>query len=343
MIELIFTVDYEIYGDGTGSVTRLVTEPGEELLSLFSSYKIPIVFFVEAAEFIAMERYGALFEKELSDVKDQIRRFSASGFEIGLHLHPQWFESSYKKGQGWLLDYASYNMCILPREKIEEFVKQGIAYLRAALNDSGFIPVSFRAGNWLLQPTTVVSEVLAHHGILVDSSVFKGGYQGKYGLDYRRALSNGYYWRFSKDVNIPDEKGPLIEIPIYTKMVPIWRMLSRKRLALSTRSKTKGANTPSKNSSSYLDKIKRIRDFMRFTYPLKLDFCRMTFHEFSKVFEEILREDEGTPNVLKPIVSIGHTKDLVSKDEIKRILDFISEKSIKCSTFSKIVSALANA
>ena len=35
MIECIFTIDYEIYGNGEGSLKELVYEPAEKLMAIF--------------------------------------------------------------------------------------------------------------------------------------------------------------------------------------------------------------------------------------------------------------------------------------------------------------------
>src|SRR6267142_2578118 len=47
MIECIFTLDYEIYGDGTGSLNELVYEPTERLRVVFEKRGVRFVSFVE--------------------------------------------------------------------------------------------------------------------------------------------------------------------------------------------------------------------------------------------------------------------------------------------------------
>ena len=50
MIECIFTLDYEIYGDGTGSLKELVYEPAEQLKAIFRKWNACFVNFVDVAE-----------------------------------------------------------------------------------------------------------------------------------------------------------------------------------------------------------------------------------------------------------------------------------------------------
>ena len=55
MIKLIFTLDYEIFGNGEGSLKELVYEPTQNLINLFNEYNYNFVNFVEAAELIKIK------------------------------------------------------------------------------------------------------------------------------------------------------------------------------------------------------------------------------------------------------------------------------------------------
>ena len=203
MIECIFTIDYEIYGNGEGSLRELVYEPAERLMAAFRKWKSCFVPFVEVAELEILEAKGT--DSAIDLVKKQLRNFYNEGFELGLHLHPQWYNAHHENGR-WLLDYSEYNLCTLSRERVVQIIDRALAYLRRILAVADFTPVSFRAGNWLFQPTQTVAHVLVERGIKVDSSVFKGGLQHQYKLDYRRALRNGYYWKFTNDTNVSTYK-----------------------------------------------------------------------------------------------------------------------------------------
>jgi len=328
MIEVIFTVDYEIYGNGSGSLQELIYEPALKLKEIFDRWNAPLVVFVEAAELEKIESQRT--DPAIDLVIDQIRNFHDEGYEIGLHLHPQWYNAEYKDGL-WVLDYSEYNLCILPKKRIEEIVDRSIEFLRAFLNDASFTPLSFRAGNWLLQPTQIVSHVLAGNGIKIDSSVFKGGLQYKNSLDYRSSLTNGYYWKFSKDVNTEDAEGILLEIPIYTEMVPIWKMVKSKRFGLQYKGSVSGIT-----ENSLKTRAVRILDFLRFRYPLKFDFCRMTQSEAIEMMEKLIEQDKKDPMSFRPIVAIGHTKDLVDFDTVDSLLAYLRKKQIPISTFEDI-------
>jgi len=325
MIECLFTLDYEIYGNGEGDLKDLVYEPARKLKQIFDQAGAKFVVFVEAAELEKMEMGGT--DPAINDVKNQIKELHQQGYEVALHLHPQWCNACHRDGK-WDLDYKEYNLCTLPENRITEIIDRSITYLRTTLEVSDYTPISFRAGNWLFQPTMTVAKVLAAHGIRIDSSVFKGGLQHQYGLDYRRAAENGYFWRFQADVNSPDPNGILVEIPIYTKMVPFWKMATAKRISLQQKAYSRRL--------VFRDKVYRLLDRARFRQPLKLDFCRMTLNELTAMMEDILKEDGQNPESFRPIVAIGHTKDLVDFKTVEDFLFFLREKKIPVSTFKDI-------
>jgi hypothetical protein len=332
MIDSIFTLDYEVYGNGTGSLRDLVYEPGERLREMFKQCDARLVNYVEVAEFERIKAQG--IDPEIAQVEEQIRSYRRDGHEIALHLHPQWYNARYEQGR-WLLDYDEYNLCKLPLVRIREIVGRALDYLRRVLGEPNFTPLSFRAGNWLFQPAQTAAKVMAECGIRVDSSVFKGGVQHNHGLDYRRAQKNGYYWPFSGDTNVPDAAGQWMEVPIYSKMVPLWKMRTAKRMAFS--------GGMGMDGQSLSGRWNRARDLLRFLYPLKLDFCRMTLQEMTSLMDEVLREDQKTPETYRPIVAIGHTKDLRDLESIDAFLAYLRKKRIPIVTFNDIYHKLVPA
>jgi hypothetical protein len=329
MVECIFTLDYEIYGNGTGSLKDLVYEPGERLREIFRKWNAPFVNFVEVAELEQIEAHAA--DPAIDLVKAQIKVLSEEGHETALHLHPQWSNARYESGR-WILDYSEYNLCRLAPARISQIVSRSLTYMRRILDRPDFTPVSFRAGNWLFQPTRDAARVLSASGIKVDSSVFKGGMQRNHGLDYRRAKRNGYYWPFSNDVNEPDPEGAWIEVPIYTDMVPLWKLATAKRVSLG--------NSFGGADMGICRWLNRISDFARFRYPRKFDFCRMTWNELTSVVNTIVRNDRKDPTAFRPIVAIGHTKDLSDSRTVDDFLAFLHDKAVPVSTFERSYTKL---
>lgn len=326
MIECVFTIDYEIYGNGEGSLQDLVLEPARKLKALFDEAEAKCVIFVEAAEFAKIDAERTE-PKAIFEIREQIQAFYREGYEIALHLHPQWHNARYQNNK-WNLDYSEYNLCTLPEMRIDEIVSQSIAYLREVLSAPDFSPLSFRAGNWLFQPTKTAARVLAKHGLKIDSSVFKGGRLHKHNLDYRKAIENGPYWRFETDAATEENRGALLEIPIYATMVPFWKMATGKRLHLQGKANAAAATSRLR--------LSRLIDLLRLKHPLKFDFCRMTLNELIEVIERARSADHKTPDLLKPIVAIGHTKDLVDFETVQSFLSFLRRNQIRISTFQDV-------
>jgi hypothetical protein len=325
MIECVFTLDYEIYGNGEGSLRDLIYEPAKKLKSIFDRAAVKLVVFVEASELDKIEAIKS--DLAIYDVRQQLRDLHYQGHEIALHLHPQWYNASFQDGK-WNLDYNEYNLCVLSEKRISEIVDRSIIYLRTVLGDPDFVPFSYRAGNWLLQPTRITAKVLAERGLKVDSSVFKGGRQHKHGLDYRLAMRNGYFWRFQDDVNIETYNGELLEIPIYTRMVPFWKMATAKRIGLQQKINSTG--------TSLKETAYRLLDRTRFWHPLKFDYCRMTLGELTAMMETVISDDKAQPAVYRPVVAIGHTKDLVDFETIENFLEYLKLRGIMVTSFKNV-------
>lgn len=324
MIDFIFTIDYEIYGNGQGSLRELIYEPAERLIAIFRKWNARFVVFAEVAELEMIETQGT--DDAIGLVKQQLRDFYSENFELGLHLHPQWYNGECKRGI-WHLDYREYNLCTLSKPRITQIVDRSIAYFRKILDVANFIPLSFRAGNWLFQPTKTAAEVLSELGLKIDSSVFKGGLQHQHKLDYRTALKNGYFWKFADDVNVPAPEGVMLELPIHTCMVRPWQMFTSKRIGLQQKA--------SSTEQSRKIKFYRLMDFMRFSQPLKLDFCRMTKDELIRMMGRVIKEDQENPSLYRPIVAIGHTKDLVDFETVDFFLSYLKSNNIPVTTFNK--------
>lgn len=330
MIDTVFTLDYEIYGDGTGSLEALVYRPAQQLAEVFRRFDTRFVAFVEALELEQIDTNTS--DSAIDLVRSQVKDFHDTGFEIGLHLHPQWANARYNNGF-WQLDPNEYNLCLLTTERIVEIVDRSLAYLRYLVDDPKFTPLSFRAGNWLFQPSPKAARILAERGIQIDSSVFKGGLQRNHGLDYRCTVGYGPYWQFLDDVTLPDRSGCWTEIPIHSEMVFPFILAKPRRLGFG--------NTLGMTNRSVKHKVARMLDFMRFQCPLKLDFCRLALKELVSMMRKIIEQDRMDPSKYRPIVAIGHTKDLTDLGVVEGFLSFLKDNHINVSTFDNVLARLS--
>lgn len=318
----IFTIDYEVYGDGAGDVFRDVVGPTEMLAELFRRRNKRFVLFVESLEFIRMKQGG--WRREVDAVERQVRTLRDEGFEIGLHVHSQWHRASFQEGR-WRVDVSEYVLPSLGTERIKEIIDDSIEALTIMLGDPGYSPKSFRSGNWLFQPSQPLASVLAARGVIVDSSVFKGGRLKSLGLDYRRSMDNGWYWRFSADINQEEEGGLLLEIPIYTKHVWIWKLVHHRGFYSGWSSQIRRRCV-----------IKRsMCDYIRLRYPRKLDFSKMKCAELSGTIRMAIKEAKHSGCEWVPIVGIGHAKDGFDLSGLSAFLKYLDGMDIETVTLSE--------
>jgi hypothetical protein len=111
-------------------------------------------------------------------------------------------------------------------------------------------------------------------------------------------------------------------------MVPAWSVLTAKRVALER--KAAGTGRIIRKLAS------RVRELGRWRRPLKFDYCAMTADEMRTMMSEIIRVDQDDPETFRPIVGIGHTKDLIDVDAVEAVLDYLHAHGIRVSTFSDV-------
>ena len=94
MIGLALTLDYEIYGDGEGSLSELAIKPTARFLGICDKYNIKATLFVDVAEILAMKKYD-VFKDDVLRAEQQLISAHKNGHDIQLHIHPWWFDANF--------------------------------------------------------------------------------------------------------------------------------------------------------------------------------------------------------------------------------------------------------
>jgi hypothetical protein len=91
MLHLVFTLDYEIRGDGSGDPYRLMVEPAGRLLDLLERYGAKVTIMAEVAEILKFKAHagqtgtdGFHYHRIADQLRDAVRR----GHDVQSHLHP---------------------------------------------------------------------------------------------------------------------------------------------------------------------------------------------------------------------------------------------------------------
>jgi hypothetical protein len=223
MLKSIFTLDYEIHGNGEGCPYALMVEPTQRMLRQFEEYGAKLTILADVAEIIKFKEYAEQHKRDdfhyakiVAQLQDAIRR----GHDVQLHMHASYFNARYEQGR-WQQDWSEYNFAGLGLDRIRQTVKLGKEFLESVLQpvDPTYKCFVFRAANWSVSPTQHVVQALIEHGIKIDTSVFKyGRREGLVTFDYSNARSNLVPWKVDEN-NICDhsESGQLVEFPIYSE------------------------------------------------------------------------------------------------------------------------------
>ena len=328
---LYFTLDYEIHGNGDGNPLELMVEPTYRLMNLLEKYNQKLTVMADVAEIRCFKRYAAETGRDdyhVAEIEKQLRDAIRRGHEVQLHIHSSYFNAVYN-GHSFDQCIEEYNMAALPVERIDEMVGECVAYLENLLKPikPDYKVWLFRAANWSTMPTENIYKVLVKHGITHDTSVYKGGVQGgNVCYDYRDAYDNLFAYPASlQNINQRDEKGPLIELPIYTEMRPFWNFITPMRVFRMVRARfhrhKKNENSRGEEREKMNNKINNddnrklsLKSFFRLS-PLKMDFNQVNSRRLKRMTKNVMcrAEQAGKDNV--DVIMIGHSKTFVPYNE----------------------------
>lgn len=219
---IVLTDDWELRGNGTGTVDEFQRKPALRLMDLYDSLGIKATFNLEVMQQIAFETHADRFP-EIRAGRDAwlatVREMSRRGFDIQLHIHPQWWLAEYING--WWKLGSRWNIADYLRTDIETICDLAFAYMAPLVAPRTI--QTFRAGSWGLgPPSRDTLNALISRGVKVDVSIASGlRYRGEaITLDYSRVDSPYQAYvpdiddvrRINRNVTAP----AIIEIPTQT-------------------------------------------------------------------------------------------------------------------------------
>lgn len=318
-MKIVITLDYEVFlGIKTGTVKNNLIVPLNKLISQGDKFGVKFTLFVDATYLYMLKKLGKQYQNlqnDFDEVSKHIKMLNDQGHDIELHIHPNWYFSSYN-GTEWMLDTEHYKLSDLTLEEARIIFMASKETLESIINKK---VIAFRAGGFSAQPTQLLTTLMLENEISIDSSVYTGSYYNspsqKY--DYRNAPQKGIY-HFSEDICVDNQQGKFTEIPLSSfKLSPVfyWKLAVTKLLK-SRKHKTFGDGLSVKTTNesiierltrysyafatidgykiSYLPKMlknKRKQGFDLFTiighpklatpYSIKMfaSFCKNTFQE----------------------------------------------------------------
>lgn len=328
MRTLVLTVDYEIFGDGSGDVRQHITEPTDRMVRACERFGMPLTVFFEVEEYLAFERerkgLQALLGYDPADeIRKQVRELARQGHDLQLHLHPEWVDCQFANGQ-WQLrpERSSVDSLFESVEETTAYIrqrKQVIDDLLASAGSSQRVS-AYRAGAFCAQPGRRLLPALEASGIVIESSVVKGMHRrdAVAQLDFSSAPEDRPYWRVREDVAIDNPAGQVIELPIFSRMRRRVHQLTPKRLLAKF-----SGHVPREKQRELVNRLgigrtpASVLRFLRQRFPIKLDFHNMTSGELLRWIRSAPPPPSGHLDIL---VLIGHTKEHRDDEDFARFL-----------------------
>jgi hypothetical protein len=354
MLKAVFTLDYEIHGNGDGCPHELMVEPTRRMLDQFDRYGAKLTIMADVAEILKFREYQERVGRDdyhYGAIADQLRDAIRRGHDVQLHLHASYFNARHEGGR-WLQDWSEYNFASLPRERLTELVRLGKQYLEELLQgvNPQYRCTVFRAANWAVSPSQNVIHALLANGINIDTSVFKHGKrEGIVSFDYSNAHSDLLPWRADEnDICRRNAMGELVEVPIYCEPRWIGAFLSvnRFRRALMTRAhrirnlpvgEPNGAAT-SGCTSAWRRKLAMVTQRQAW----KADFNQCTGGQLIRALERAEKKVPAGEARSLPFVLIGHSKQFSPANEqsLRPFLEYVAAQQSRFgfATFADCVA-----
>jgi hypothetical protein len=324
MRHLILTVDYEIFGNGTGDVRQHIVEPAEQMAKVCEKHGVPLTVFFEAEEYLAFVLHAAQLKKDLGYdpaelIRGQISSFIQRGHDVQLHLHPEWHGARYIDGR-WLLrpEKTTVDSLFETQAEVTEYIASRKSLIEAMDVASSHKVRAYRAGAFSAQPGKKLLTALAENEIIIDTSVVKGLRSELEGLDYRQAPCAKGPWRVRDDVAREDESGLVWEFPIYSVMGRRIHQLTPTRLRAKF-----SRNVPKEKQRDTVKQLglrkNGLGGLVKFLWnpvPIKMDYHNVPANRLVRWIREAPAPRHGEPDV---VVLIGHTKEHITNAEIDRL------------------------
>ncbi len=331
MKKLIFTLDYEIHGNGDGHPMELMIAPTARLMSLMDAFGAKLVIFADVGEILQFRRY---FQQEGKDdycylpIIRQLQEALHRGHDVQLHIHSSYFGARHQSGK-WLQNWKNYNLAAMDAVEINTIVRRCRSFLEAELKPArpDYECYVFRAANWSMQPTEGLAQALISNGICIDSSVYKHGKQnGWANYDYSNAYDAAFPYRASsKDICRPDPEGKIVEFPIYCQLKPLPAFFSPVRILRMLRARKHRHARPAPRPEGGRRESGAFRKYLNLLtgkHPRKFDFNQLTARQMIRTLQSI----EGRGGDDDYITLIGHSKSFVRYNEytLKAFLQYVA-------------------
>lgn len=345
MKQLVLTLDYELYGDGSGNVFEHMIHPTEKILDICEEHDIKMTLFFEVLEYIRLKQEWdkgnsmGYAESPVLAIERQLQKMALEGHDIQLHVHPQWINAVFRDG-GWQVDFDNWRLgdFAVPQDySIEDMLREGKETIEALVRSvcPDYQCTILRAGGYNVMPSGAVYQAMVNVGLLVDSSIYPGGYEtgelSRY--DFRGAPKGLDSWSaLAEDFCQQGSHSQVLEVPIFA--LPQRRLLkitpARIRAVLQNRGSASRSLAAKTGKRSLVQKIAYLMEKEAFTW----DFCLFDIALHKRFFRTIAKQYEGR----ELFVLVGHPKGFTAERAFKQMLTYAKQRGFSFITLKDAVA-----
>src|SRR6187402_3614273 len=102
MLKAVFTLDYEIHGNGDGCPRELIVEPTRRMLDQFDRFGAKLTIMADVAEILKFKEYKERFGRDdyhYDAIADQLKDAIQRGHDVQLHLHASYSNAWHENGR----------------------------------------------------------------------------------------------------------------------------------------------------------------------------------------------------------------------------------------------------
>ncbi|MDH7599233.1 MAG: hypothetical protein QHH07_06305 [Sedimentisphaerales bacterium] len=326
--------DWEVRGDGLGNVADLQYLPALALMDIAEDLGLKLTFMAEVAHRLALERFKECHpdlsvQARLWD--DTVRMMAERGFDVQLHLHPQWLDARYVDGR-FRVGRRQNIGCYRPDQQ-EQLIAESVRYLIGLVKsvDQGYQVIAFKAGCWGLQPSRPLLGILASTGIHIILGVRDGMCIPNQNVDYRRLEERflPYHPNVDDVTRVAERPNSLVVIPLQLHAAD---MIATVRLALylglsKIRERFASEDATWRVDMSWPSNQGQKKGRFRFSlrpYRTHLKLGALPFSFMKHAFDQVIKRLQHFDLDLIPIAIECHSKTLKSHmGEVRRFVTYL--------------------
>ncbi len=328
MKRLLFTLDYELFGNGSGDVFKHIIQPTNKLLETAGRYGMHFTFFFEVIEYWKIkdewEKGNTMgyCKNPVEALENQIREACHQGHDIQMHLHPQWVDACWQDGK-WAVNLDKWRLGGYTgdgEDSLENLFKKGKKTLEDLLRpvNPDYTCIALRAGGYNIQPSESIVTAMNTTRLFIDSSIYPGGKET--GLlsnyDYTTIDPTLGAWRVGKHLEEFGETE-ILELPIVAfPMIRLKKYFTWERvLGILNNSKSAKNNLDAKTSTA--EKKSRLKDKLQYFIQTEWqtwDYCLFSPGLHKDFLKRISTQDRDI------FVLVGHPKSFTGERGLEYLL-----------------------